>query len=167
MKANYVATNVGQFTDGWRLWTTILAAATMWFGAFSADSAEVPQDEASGDKTLVAWASSANLNQQGGSVLTIQDDDRFDAIVFGERACGKWMAGSNFFRRTQTDQNANWTETAGPHTLVQMAIVYEGDGSGTRRCWLRRRRGTVCSAARGSIRRKVGRPSSTTARGET
>ena len=52
----------------------------------------------SADKTLVAWVSPANLNQQGGSVLTIQSGDRFDAIVFGERARGKWMAGSNFFQ---------------------------------------------------------------------
>ena len=35
MKTDYAATNVGQFTDRWRLWTTILAAATMWFGAFT------------------------------------------------------------------------------------------------------------------------------------
>jgi len=79
------------------------------------------------DKTLVAWASPANLNQQGGSILTIQDGDRFDAIVFGERARGKWMAGSNNFRRTQPDQQANAAETADSGTLVQMAIVYAGD----------------------------------------
>ena len=47
----------------------------------------------------------ANLSQQGGSALTIQSGDRFDAIVFGERARGRWMAGSNFFQRTQPNQN--------------------------------------------------------------
>ena len=55
------------------------------------------------DKTLVAWVIPANLNQQGGSALTIQSGDRFDAIVFGERARGRWMAGSNFFQRTQRE----------------------------------------------------------------
>jgi beta-fructofuranosidase len=92
-----------------------------------AGGAEVAQKTASGDKSLVAWVSPANLNQQGGSVLTVQSGDRFDAIVFGERARGKWMAGSDFFRRTQGDQNANAVETAEPDALVQMAIVYEGD----------------------------------------
>ncbi|MBM3860561.1 MAG: DUF1080 domain-containing protein, partial [Verrucomicrobia bacterium] len=80
-----------------------------------------------GDKTLVAWVSPANLSQQGGSALTIQSGDQFDAIVFGERAQAKWMAGSDRYKRTQKDQNANAAETAGPDTLVQMAIVYEGN----------------------------------------
>ena len=81
------------------------------------------------DKTLVAWVAPANLAQQGGSSLTIQSQsgDQFDAIVFGEQARGKWMAGSDNFRRTQRDQNANAAETAGPDALVQVAIVYEGD----------------------------------------
>ena len=79
------------------------------------------------DKTLVAWVSPANLDQQGGSALTIQSGDRFDAIVLGERARGKWMAGSDFYHRTQGNQAANAVETAGPDTLVQLAIVYEAD----------------------------------------
>jgi sucrose-6-phosphate hydrolase SacC (GH32 family) len=79
------------------------------------------------DKTLVAWVSPANLEQQGGSVLTIQSGDRFDAIVIGERARGRWMAGSDFFRRTQENQDANPIETSGPDALVQVAIVYERD----------------------------------------
>ena len=79
------------------------------------------------DKTLVVLGLAGQPNQQGGSVLTIQDGDRFDAIVFGERASGKWMAGSDFFQRTQRDQDANAEETAGPDEMVQIAIVYEGD----------------------------------------
>ena len=53
------------------------------------------------DKTLVSWVCLANTTQQGGSALTIQRGDQFDGIVFGERAAGKWMAGSDFFDRTQ------------------------------------------------------------------
>ncbi|MEI7946073.1 MAG: family 16 glycoside hydrolase [bacterium] len=79
------------------------------------------------DKTLVAWVSLANLTQAGGSALTIQSGDPFDAIVFGERVRATWMAGSDFYRRTQRDQNTNIAETASPDTLVQIAIVYEGD----------------------------------------
>ena len=53
------------------------------------------------DKTLVAWVVPANLDQRGGSVLTLDDtESHFDAIVFGERQPARWMA-SDTFRRTQ------------------------------------------------------------------
>lgn len=77
------------------------------------------------DKTLVAWVSPANLTQRGGSVLTLDDQrSHFDGIVFGELSPGKWMAGSDFFRRTQKDQSNYPAETADPATFVQIAIVY-------------------------------------------
>ncbi|MFM8733672.1 MAG: GH32 C-terminal domain-containing protein, partial [Pirellulales bacterium] len=79
------------------------------------------------DKTLVSWVALANLAQQGGSALTIQQGDQFDGIVFGEKVAGKWMAGSQYFLRTQGDQQANAAETADAKTLIQMAIVYRGD----------------------------------------
>jgi sucrose-6-phosphate hydrolase SacC (GH32 family) len=79
------------------------------------------------DKTLLAWVLLGSLEQQGGSVLTIQSGEQFDAIVFGEKSRGRWMAGSDFFRRTQGDQNANAAETADARTLVQIAIVYTSD----------------------------------------
>ncbi len=75
-------------------------------------------------KTLVAWASPGNLTQQGGSVLTVQDAGRFDAIVLGERVAGKWMPGSDHFERTKVDQSGWPDETASADTLVQIAIVY-------------------------------------------
>jgi len=78
------------------------------------------------NKTLVAWAIPANLTQRGGSVLTIQSGDRFDAIVFGEKAPARWMAGSNFWRRTQGNQGGYPAETADAKTMVQIAIVYDG-----------------------------------------
>ena len=59
------------------------------------------------DKTLVAWVAPANLEQQGGGVLSIGGTGaHFDAIVFGEIEPGRWMAGSNFFSRTERDQSA-------------------------------------------------------------
>lgn len=79
------------------------------------------------DKTLVAWVSPANLTQGGGSVLSIDDQHgRFDGIIFGEIARGKWMAGSDGFRRSQRDQSRSPAETADPQTQVQMAAVYRG-----------------------------------------
>ena len=63
--------------------------------------------DAGTNKTLVAWVIPANLSQRGGSVLTIQSGDRFDAIVFGEKAGGRWMAGSDSFRRTQANQGGD------------------------------------------------------------
>jgi sucrose-6-phosphate hydrolase SacC (GH32 family) len=79
------------------------------------------------DKTLVAWVAAANLTQRGGSVLTLDDQNgRFDGIVFGELAPGKWMAGSEFFKRSQKDQKQNAAETADAKTLVQVAAVYRG-----------------------------------------
>jgi hypothetical protein len=80
------------------------------------------------DKTLVAWAYPANLTQRGGSLLTVFDrgTEAFDAIVLGEKVPGRWMAGSDFFRRTAGDQAAWPTETADARTTVQIAIVYRG-----------------------------------------
>jgi hypothetical protein len=69
------------------------------------------------NKTLVAWVSPANLTQQGGSVLTIDDRQAgFDGIVFGEISPGKWMAGSEYWNRTQQSQGSFALETAS--TLV-------------------------------------------------
>lgn len=79
------------------------------------------------DKTLVAWVAPANLTQKGGSVLTIDDrQSHFDGIVFGELAQARWMAGSDFHRRTERRQTAWVAETADSNTLVQVAIVYRG-----------------------------------------
>jgi hypothetical protein len=79
------------------------------------------------DKTLVAWVAPADLTQRGGSVLTIEKSQGvFDAIVFGELATSKWMAGSNTFARTNKEQENFAVETVDSKTLVQIAIVYRG-----------------------------------------
>ena len=70
---------------------------------------------------------SRQYHAAGRQRLTIQRGDQFDGIVFGEKASGKWMAGSNFFARTQGDQQANAVEKADSKTLIQMAIVYKGN----------------------------------------
>ena len=79
------------------------------------------------DKTLVVWVAPANFTQRGGSALTIDNNrGRFDGIVFGEIAPGKWMAGSDTFLRTERNQAAFPAETSDAKTFVQMAMVYEG-----------------------------------------
>jgi sucrose-6-phosphate hydrolase SacC (GH32 family) len=108
----------------WGLWI-----ATAWFASACATvaAAPIPQQRPIVDKTLVAWVTAADLGQRGGSVLTLDDQaGHFDGIVLGELAPGKWMAGSNFFQRTQKEQKLSPRETADPKTLLQLAIVYQG-----------------------------------------
>ena len=79
------------------------------------------------DKTLVAWATPANLDQRGGSVLTIEKSGGvFDAIVFGEIATSKWMPGSNNYHRTKKDQADFPSENELNDSPVQITIVYQG-----------------------------------------
>ena len=80
------------------------------------------------DKTLVAWVYLANTDQRGGSVLTLDDlKARFDGIVFGEIAPGKWMGGSDQWHRTPQDQSTFPAETSDPSVCIQIAVVYEGN----------------------------------------
>jgi len=81
-----------------------------------------------GDKTLVAWVASANLTQRNVGVLTMDNmAGNFDGIIFGELFPEKWMAGSDWFRRTERNQQAWPVETADAKTFVQIAIVYKGN----------------------------------------
>ena len=102
----------------------ILTVLTLWAGSTTAYG----QDKTTiADKTLVAWVTPANLTQGGGSVLTIEKSGgTFDAIVLGELAKAKWMAGSNVHARTEKNQEDSPTETATPEMLVQIAVVYRG-----------------------------------------
>jgi hypothetical protein len=81
------------------------------------------------EKTLEAWVRLDNLEQRGGGVMSLQtlDGQVFDAIVFGERDPGQWMAGSDFFKRTQGF--AAPQETEAKHNAVHLAIVYAADGT--------------------------------------
>ena len=80
------------------------------------------------DKTLVAWVRLAGTRQRAGSAVTLIDEnERFDGIVFGELAPGKWMAGSDSFRRTEKQQGAYATEAPDGKAFVQIAISYRGN----------------------------------------
>lgn len=78
-------------------------------------------------KTLLATVRLANVTQRGGAAISLQSPDglAFDAIVLGERELGRWMSGSEFFKRTQNFQGANETDTKPVH----IAITYHADGS--------------------------------------
>ena len=80
-----------------------------------------------GDKTLVAWTAPANLTQKACGPLSMDNlSGSFDGIILGEIAPAKWMAGSDWFKRTLRDQKDVPAETADPATTVKIAIVYEG-----------------------------------------
>ncbi|MEX2026725.1 MAG: DUF1549 domain-containing protein, partial [Pirellulaceae bacterium] len=81
------------------------------------------------EKTLEAWVTLANLDQRGGGVIGIQTKggEVFDAIVFGEKAPRQWLAGSNFFQRTQSFEGPEETDAAS--RAVHIAIVYAADGA--------------------------------------
>ncbi|HZK80075.1 MAG TPA: DUF1553 domain-containing protein, partial [Humisphaera sp.] len=80
------------------------------------------------EKTLQAWVQLDSLDQRGGGVMSIQTPDGavFDAIVFGEQSPREWMAGSNFFQRTQSFNAAAEHEAAS--RPVQISIAYYADG---------------------------------------
>ncbi len=127
MRANNPGTTWGRFAASPRQWKTILTFLALMIGSFPANGAEKVEKTLIADKTLVAWVAPSNLTQRGGSALTIEKSGgTFDAIVLGEMAASKWMAGSNGFARTQKDQASVPPETADHQTLVQIAVVYKG-----------------------------------------
>jgi hypothetical protein len=81
------------------------------------------------EKSLEVWVALAGLDQKGGGALTVQtpDSENFDSIVFGERETARWIAGSDFFRRTEDFGGPD--ETAKPGELVHLVAVYGADHS--------------------------------------
>ncbi len=90
-----------------------------------------PLDRPLAAKTLEAWVQLDGLEQRGGGVVTVQGLDGvvFDALVYGERERGRWIAGSDNFRRTQ-DVGGDAEEAAGARP-VHVAAVYDGEGGVT------------------------------------
>ena len=79
--------------------------------------------------TLEAWVALDDHAQRGGGVLTVQTPDSavFDSIVFGEREPGRWIAGSDFFRRTRDVGGPIETHKASER--VHVAITHGEDGT--------------------------------------
>ncbi len=80
-------------------------------------------------KTLVAVVRLNDLKQRGGAGISLQslDGQLFDAIVFGEREAGRWMPGSDGFRRTRDVGGP--PEAEAPSRPVHLAITYQADGT--------------------------------------
>jgi uncharacterized protein DUF1549/uncharacterized protein DUF1553/cytochrome c/concanavalin A-like lectin/glucanase superfamily protein len=81
------------------------------------------------EKTLEAWVAPASLDQRGGGVMTVESTNvhGFDSIVFAEKDPRRWLAGSEFFKRSRAVGGPE--ETAKPGELVHLAIVYRADNS--------------------------------------
>ena len=75
----------------------------------------------------MSWVTTSDRSLAGGAVLTVQEEDKFDGIVFAELVPPRWMAGSNFYRRTNKNQRNYAEEEADAATIVQLAMVYKGD----------------------------------------
>jgi hypothetical protein len=81
------------------------------------------------EKTLEVWIKLDNLEQRGGAAISLQtlDGGAFDAIVFGEREPGRWMAGSEGFVRSKPLEGPE--ENLAKSEAVHFAIVYVADGT--------------------------------------
>jgi len=80
-------------------------------------------------KTLEVWVKLDNLDQRGGSAITVQNVDggQFDAIVFGEREPRRWMAGSNGYTRSKSFDGSE--ESEAQNGFVHIAMTYAEDGT--------------------------------------
>jgi hypothetical protein len=88
-----------------------------------------PLPEAVAERTLEAWVSLSDFAQRGGGVIALEkvDGHGFDALVFAEREARKWLAGSEYFKRTQ--QTDGPPEDAAAGAPVHVAISYARDGT--------------------------------------
>ena len=81
------------------------------------------------EKTFEAWVMLADLDQRGGGVIGLESlkGGLFDSIVFGELTPRNWMAGSDFFRRSNDPGGP--AETAKTSDLIHIAVVYRADNT--------------------------------------
>jgi hypothetical protein len=90
-----------------------------------------PLEQPLHEKTLVGKVRLENLNQGGGAVMALlgKSPNRFDAIVYGEREPGRWIAGSENFVRTQDVGGPPETGDGSNPQPVHIAITYGPDGT--------------------------------------
>jgi hypothetical protein len=101
--------------------------ALIFDGKSMAQSGSLPKTLTA--KTLEAWVQLDDLKQQGGGVITVQHKDGglFDSLVFAEKTPAHWVAGSNFFERSELFEGSAETEAA--TRPVHVAVVYQADGT--------------------------------------
>lgn len=80
-------------------------------------------------KTLEARFVLQTLDQRAGGVMSVQttDGQQFDAIVFAEQQARRWMAGSDFFNRTESVDGP--AEDSAGSASVCLSITYAEDGT--------------------------------------
>ncbi|HYR58618.1 MAG TPA: DUF1553 domain-containing protein, partial [Chthoniobacteraceae bacterium] len=78
-------------------------------------------------KTLEAWVAPTTLDHRGGGIITVEStaEHSFDSIVFAEKEPRHWVAGSNFFKRSENAGGP--AENAKPGELIHIAVVYGED----------------------------------------
>lgn len=88
-----------------------------------------PIDRPLSARTVEAWVQLDDLDQQGGGVVSLEttNGERFDAIVIGEQESRRWLAGSNFFERTESFGGP--AEEEAVRRPVHLAFVYAADGT--------------------------------------
>jgi hypothetical protein len=91
-------------------------------------AATVPLEKDLSEKTLEAWVRLDGLDQRGGGVIGVQtlDGNVFDSIVFGEKQPRRWIAGSDFFKRTRPLEQVP-DESHAEERFVHVAVVYHAD----------------------------------------
>ena len=82
-----------------------------------------------GEKTFEAWVRLDTLDQRGGGVLSLEriGSHGFDSLVFAEKEVGKWVAGSDFFKRSENSGGPQ--ETHAPGEPIHVAVTYASDGT--------------------------------------
>ncbi len=87
------------------------------------------------DKTFVSWITLESLSAvtMHGAAMALDSTsvDRFDGIVFAEKAANRWMNGSSNWGRSpdgQFSEAAALESTTG--SIIQLAITYQGLGGG-------------------------------------
>ena len=100
----------------------------LWLDSGTGYASTHPVDVALHEKTLEAWVRLDDLEQRAGAAISIQSKDMkvFDAIVYAETEHRRWIAGSDFFKRTQNLLAA--AESLAQAEFVHMAITYDDDG---------------------------------------
>lgn len=79
------------------------------------------------EKTLEAWVALPAMEQGGGGVITVESANGavFDSLVFAEKEPRRWMAGSDFYRRSRAATGPE--EAAKPGELIHLVVVYRAD----------------------------------------
>ena len=90
-----------------------------------------PLPDAIREKTLEGWVRLDDLGQRGGGVIGLQTPGGgvFDALAYGETEPGRWLAGSEFYKRTRGFGGPAETDATGG--FVHVAVTYAGDGTVT------------------------------------